>query len=235
MSLTSASLGGGFFITAPTGKLNYSYKPYKNILLLLQPCLPTFSKTSCFQFFWLFLLVYTPYLYITYNMKKWSEVAQSCPWTLCNPMDYSPPGSSIHGISRQEYWSELPLPTPGDLPNPGIKPRSPALQADSLLSEPQHVFILLFPNCLGESIIYWHSLLEKEMATHSSVLAWRIPETGEPGGLPFMGSHRVGHDWSDSAAAAVDDKDLMSQTYFASPSLSFPAMHFWMTLFYIHN
>ena len=36
--------------------------------------------------------------------------------------------------------------------------------------------------------------LEKEVATHSSVLAWRIPGTGEPGGLPFMGSHRVGHD-----------------------------------------
>ena len=38
---------------------------------------------------------------------------------------------------------------------------------------------------------------EKEMATHSSVLAWRIPGTGEPGGLPSTGSHRVGHDWSD--------------------------------------
>ena len=44
-------------------------------------------------------------------------------------------------------------------------------------------------------------VLEKEMATHSSVLAWRIPGTGEPGGLPSMGSHRVGHDWSDLAAA----------------------------------
>ena len=43
---------------------------------------------------------------------------------------------------------------------------------------------------------------EKEMATHSSVLAWRIPGTGESGGLPSMGSHRVGHDWSDLAAAA---------------------------------
>ena len=43
--------------------------------------------------------------------------------------------------------------------------------------------------------------LEKEMATHSSVLAWRIPGTGEPGGLPSMGSHRVGHDWSNLAAA----------------------------------
>ena len=42
---------------------------------------------------------------------------------------------------------------------------------------------------------------EKEMATHSSVLAWRIPGTGEPVGLPSMGSHRVGHDWSDLAAA----------------------------------
>ena len=46
--------------------------------------------------------------------------------------------------------------------------------------------------------------LEKEMATHSSVLAWRIPGTGEPGGLPSLRSHRVGHDWSDLAAAAAD-------------------------------
>ena len=41
--------------------------------------------------------------------------------------------------------------------------------------------------------------LEKQMATHSSVLAWRIPGTGEPGGLPSLGSHRVRHDWSDLA------------------------------------
>jgi len=40
---------------------------------------------------------------------------------------------------------------------------------------------------------HFHALFEKEMATHSSVLAWRIPGTGEPGGLPSMGSHRVGH------------------------------------------
>ena len=45
--------------------------------------------------------------------------------------------------------------------------------------------------------------LEKKMANHSSVLAWRIPGTGEPGGLPSMGSHRVGHDWSDLAAVAA--------------------------------
>ena len=46
------------------------------------------------------------------------------------------------------------------------------------------------------------NFLEKEMATHSSVLAWRIPGMGEPGGLLSMGSHRVGHDGSDLAAAA---------------------------------
>jgi len=45
--------------------------------------------------------------------------------------------------------------------------------------------------------------MEKEMATNSRILAWRIPRTEEPGGLLSMGSHRVGHDWSDLAAAAV--------------------------------
>ena len=49
---------------------------------------------------------------------------------------------------------------------------------------------------------HFHAL-EKEMATHSNVLAWRIPGTVEPGGLPSMGSHRVGHDCSDIAAAAA--------------------------------
>ena len=49
---------------------------------------------------------------------------------------------------------------------------------------------------------HFHAL-EKETATHSSVLAWGIPGTGEPGGLPSMRSHRVGHDWRDLAAAAA--------------------------------
>ena len=57
--------------------------------------------------------------------------------------------------------------------------------------------------------------LEKEMATHSSVLAWRIPGTGEPGGLPSVGSHRVRHDWSDLAAA---DEHL----FVLNPPLSSP-------------
>ena len=66
---------------------------------------------------------------------------------------------------------------------------------------------------------HFHAL-EKEMATHSNVLAWRIPGMGEPGGLPSMGSHRVGHDWSNVAAG----------NYFSSFSLlliKFTALFTW--------
>ena len=56
--------------------------------------------------------------------------------TLCYPMDCNPPGSSVHGFSRQEHWSGLPFLPLGNLPNPGIELGSSALQADSLQSEP---------------------------------------------------------------------------------------------------
>ena len=56
---------------------------------------------------------------------------------------------------------------------------------------------------------HFHAL-EKEMATHSSVLAWRIPGTGKPGGLPSMGSHRVRHDWSDLAVAANSYAEVLT-------------------------
>ena len=61
---------------------------------------------------------------------------------------------------------------------------------------------------------HFHAL-EKEMATHSSVLAWRILGTGEPGGLPSMGSHRVRHNWSDLAAAVLSPF-LWSMAHFSS-------------------
>ena len=65
-----------------------------------------------------------------------SEVTQSCP-TLCDPMDYSLcQAFPSMGFSRQKYWSGLPFPSPGDLPDPGWNPRSPALHADTLPSEP---------------------------------------------------------------------------------------------------
>ena len=64
-----------------------------------------------------------------------SEVAQSCP-TLCNPWTVAYQAPLSMGFSRQECWSGLPFPSPGDLPDPGIKPWSPALRADALPSEP---------------------------------------------------------------------------------------------------
>ena len=64
-------------------------------------------------------------------------VAQLCP-TLRDPMGCILPGSSVHGILLwHEYWGGLLFPSPADLPNPGIEPRSPALQADALPSEPR--------------------------------------------------------------------------------------------------
>ena len=60
---------------------------------------------------------------------------------LCDPMDSSPPGSSVNGILQPEYWSGLPVPSPGDLPDPEVKPASPALKADSLLSEPPSLVV----------------------------------------------------------------------------------------------
>ena len=56
--------------------------------------------------------------------------------TLCKPMDVACQAPMSMEFSRQEYWSGLPFPSPGDLPNPGIEPGSPTLQADSLPSEP---------------------------------------------------------------------------------------------------
>ena len=167
-------------------------------------------------------------------------VAQLCltlwiPWMVAHQVPMS------MEFSRQEYWSGLLF------PHPEMEPRSPALQADSLLSEtpgkPSLFYIYQFASAslkLGEGNgtplqysclenpmeggAWWAAVhgvtksrtqlsnftfpfhfhaLEKAMATHSSVLAWRIPGTAEPGGLPPMGWHGVGHDWSDSAAAAA--------------------------------
>ena len=170
------------------------------------------------------------------------------------------------GFSRQEYWSGLPFPSPGDLPDPGIEPRSPTLEADALTSEPpgkpystHHTALhgmvgdgecvdsdpgpwgfaiplraeqtlsicrdlyarsrpgkLIWKNTFYWNIVdlqcgvtfcctakwislyaffrFFSHIVEKEMGIHSSILAWRIPWTREPGGLQSMGSQRVGHD-----------------------------------------
>ena len=72
---------------------------------------------------------------IAVTLKVKVLVDQSCP-TLCDPMDCNPPGSSIQGILQATILKQVATPSPGDLPDPGIRPRSPALRMDSLLSEP---------------------------------------------------------------------------------------------------
>ena len=87
-----------------------------------------------------------------------SEVAQSCP-TLCDPWTVACQAPLSMGFSRQEYWSGLPFPSPGDLPNPGVEPGSPALQAGSLPSEPPGK-----PNC-STSMEYYRAFKGNELSS----------------------------------------------------------------------
>ena len=82
---------------------------------------------------------------------------------------------------------------------------------------------------------YFHAL-KKEMATHSSVLAWRIPGTEEPGGLQSMGSHRVGHDWSNLAALIISFSNLYTSrhycNFFIQTMFVWIVQHFFFFYFY---
>ena len=105
----------------------------------------------------------------SYIFKSEREVTQSCP-TLGDPMYCTCQTPLSMGFSRQDYWSGVPFPSSGDCPNPGIEPRSPALQADSLPPEPQggfyvfHVFmcVLKNPTCVNEEqrsrTVFWFLL-----------------------------------------------------------------------------
>ena len=72
---------------------------------------------------------------------------------------------------------------------------------------------------------HFHTL-EKEMATHSSVLAWRIPGMGEPGGLLSMGSHRVRHNWSDLAAAAGEQLQFYKRSRLGKKKILYRGFNF---------
>ena len=102
-----------------------------------------------------------------------SEVAQSCP-TLCDTMDCSLPGSSVHGIFQARVPEWVAVSFSGDLPNPGIKPGSPALQEDALLSEPPDLLssLVLLPNGSSNQKSYedgGHCILIKELRTSKSI------------------------------------------------------------------
>ena len=82
----------------------------------------------------LFILLFFSFKLIGKSVK--SESVSFSVLSDCDPMECNLLGSSVMGFSRQEYWSGLPFPLPGVRPNPGIEPWYPALQADSLTSEP---------------------------------------------------------------------------------------------------
>ena len=92
---------------------------------------------------------YYAYCTLYYYCVCVCSVSQLCQ-TLCDPTNCSLPGSSSVGFSRQEYWSGLPLPPPGDLPNPGIEPLSPASPALAVIfftTEPPGKPFLLLSHC----------------------------------------------------------------------------------------
>ena len=116
-----------------------------------------------------------------------------CP-SLCNPMDCSTPGFPCSSPFPRVYSNSCP----------SSRWCHPTISSS----------VVPFSSCLPsfpasgsfQMSHFWH-----QVATHSSVLAWRIPGTGEPGGLSFLGSHRVGHDWSYLAAAAAKVLELQLQ------------------------
>ena len=94
------------------------------------------------------------------------------PWTVA----YQAPPSM--GFSRQECWSGLPFPSPGDLSDPGIEPRSPALQADALLSEPpndsySHIFYSIFVMAMDDPVNYFKTH-KAVMAQNWEIIGWGI-------------------------------------------------------------
>ena len=151
-------------------------------------------------------------------------VTQSC-LTLCYLMNHYHQAPLSMGFPRQKYWNGLPFPSPGDLPNPGIEPRSPALQANFLPPEPPvkplcwrrqwHPTPVLLPGKSHgrrslEGCSSWgrkESDTTERLHFHFSLSCigegngnplqcscLENPRDREPGGLPSMGSHRVGHD-----------------------------------------
>ena len=109
---------------------------------LITQVILAYGKTSCKHYRHAFSVMSKDVLYAFPITWKFYQLIKSMLFSrsvvsLCDPMDCSPPDSSVHGFSRQEYWSGLPFPTPGDLPKPGIELESlmsPALAGGFLIT-----------------------------------------------------------------------------------------------------
>ena len=120
------------------------------------------------MYFWVsfWICPFGPLIYIPMN---WSEVKSlSRIWLFATPWTIACKTPLSMEFSRQEYWSGLPFPFPGDLPDPGIEPRSPALQADALLSEPPGKPLYTYTKANKHGFDYC-SLMEKlEISQHKT-------------------------------------------------------------------
>ena len=135
------------------------------------------------------------------KVKSASEVAQSFP-TLRNPMDCSLPGSSVHGIfqARVLEWGAIAFSEVIGYPLP-YSQASLVVQTVKNAPAMQETWVLF----LGQE-----DPLKKGMATHYSILAWRIPWSEEPGGLQSMGWQRVGHNWVTNPSTALHIGNILS-------------------------
>ena len=120
-------------------------------------------------------------------------VAQSCP-TLCGPMDCSLPGSSVHGILQARILEWIAISFSRGFSQPRDQTQVSYISRQVLSLVAQTVKRLSTMQETRVRSLGWEDPLEKEMAIHSSILAWKIPWTEEPGRLQSMGSQRVEHD-----------------------------------------
>ena len=116
--------------------------------------------------------------------------------------------AAVHGVAKSQTqlsdWTELRLPLRRRQWHPTLVLLPGKSMDGGVWLAAVHGVAKSWTRLSDFTFTYHFHALEKEMATHSSVLAWRIPGTGEPGGLPSMGLHRVGHNWNDLAAVAAD-------------------------------
>ena len=150
------------------------------------------------------LLLLLIYIHLVVGEGNGTPLQYSC---LENPMDGGAWWAAVHGVAESDTteWLHFQFSL-----SPIGEGNGNPLQC-SCLENPRdrgawwaavHGVAMSWTRLSDFTFTFHFHALEREMAIPSSILAWRIPGTGEPGGLPSMGSHRVGHDWSDLAAAA---------------------------------
>ena len=116
-----------------------------------------FNSSFCpYGRFWPLAVLFPSHLFLFSYGGCGGLVARLC-LTFCDPMGCSLPGSFSMGFPRQEYWSGLLFPSPGDLPHPGIKFASPALQADSLQTEPPEKPLFSYKRVINQWLTCWNT------------------------------------------------------------------------------